>query len=114
MVRELEHALVLAGGAITLIIGAITIFLGAAVGSFLPVIAQFIAGFFLVAMGIWGAIVGIVLIFSSRRLLKKKEAHRYGIIALVFSILGLITLQGAVIGPLLALIGSLLVVTGTK
>lgn len=61
-----------------------------------------------IVFGIWGLAVGIVLILSSV-FLKNEEKHNLGsILLIVFSALGLITLQGLVVGPAIALIGGIL------
>ena len=53
----------------------------------------------------WGIIVGLLLIVSGMKYEKNKN---WAIVGLVFSILGLVTFQGFIIGPILGIIGSAL------
>jgi hypothetical protein len=94
-----SYLLALAGGIITLLSGILASVLGAALTFFIFGIGAVI--------GVWGMIVGIILIFTSF-LMKSKKSKTGSILCLIFSILGIVSIQGFVIGPLLALIGSII------
>jgi len=96
---EAPGILNLIGGIITLLVGVFVAVAGAAA----PLGAIF--GALVGAVGIWGVIVGLLLIVSA---VKYEKSHGWAIIGLVFAILGLVTLQGLIIGPLLGIIGSAL------
>ena len=60
------------------------------------------------AFGIWGAIIGIVIVVSSI-MLKTPEKFKLGsILLIVSSVLALITLQGLIIGPIISFAGGIL------
>jgi hypothetical protein len=88
------------GGFITFIWGAAELALGVSLFGF-PHSTLFIA--LTTALGIWGVLLGIFLMAS---------VFDKGLpwTALVFSLLGLATLQGLLLGPALAAIGSALAV----
>ena len=113
-----SYGLLLAGGLITIIAGIVMILIGAAMGmmmSFVPgmFFAGGMVGALIAAFGIWGLICGIFLLLSAKMVLSndKQVVHTWGVIGLVFSILSLVTLQGIVVGPILALVGSILVLS---
>ena len=61
-----------------------------------------------IVFGIWGLVVGIVITVASI-LLRVENKFRLGsILLIVFSALGLITLQGLIIGPIIGLIAGIL------
>ena len=62
-----------------------------------------IFGAFFWALVLWGIIVGLLLIISA---MKYKKEKGWATADLIFSILGLITFQGLIIGPVLGIIGS--------
>jgi Gpi18-like mannosyltransferase len=98
----------LIGGLITLLVGVGITLLGAFFASVAPGAGLFaaIAGI----LGIYGIILGIVLIVFAF----KEENRSLAIVALVLSIIGLITGQGIYVGPILGIIGSALVLKGNS
>lgn len=87
----------LIGGIITILIGIFTLVIEISNNSS-----------FGIGLSIWGIATGMFMIFGVS-LLKDKEHFNVGsIVLLVVSILSLITVQGLVIGPLIALVGAIL------
>lgn len=99
----------LIGGIITLVVGAFSAVVGAAVASAIPGAGIF--GAMAGILGVWGIIVGLILIVSA---FKYKKGNSWALIGLIFSILGLITLQGIFVGPILGIIGSALAMNEKK
>ena len=94
--------------------GKVPVILGLIGGIFTFLIALIIviqlssAGTIELVFGISGLVIGAAIITSSI-LLSKKEHFKLGsILLMVFSILGLITLQGLIIGPVISLFGAIL------
>ena len=98
------YALGMVGGVITLVVGILIAFLGAALTFFLAGIGA--------VLGAWGIIAGILMIVGSM-MLKGKNHKNGSLLLLVFSILGLITMQGLLVGPILGLIGSIFALSKT-
>ncbi|GEM_PF-2765380 len=96
----------LIGGIITLVIGIGITLLGALFASVAPGVGLFaaIAGI----VGIYGIILGVILIVFAI----KEENRSLAIVALVLSIIGLITGQGFYVGPILGIVGSALALKG--
>ncbi|MBI4895496.1 MAG: hypothetical protein HY831_03310 [Candidatus Aenigmarchaeota archaeon] len=98
----------LIGGLITLLIGVGITLLGALFASMAPGAGLFaaIAGI----LGIYGIILGIILIVFAF----KEEHKSLAIVALVLSVIGLITGQGFYVGPILGIVGSALALKGNS
>ena len=113
MSKGTSYALLLVGGILSVLEGLIFGAAGAAFAGF-----PMMGGFFALLGGIlavWGIIVGLLLIWSGVKINRGgKDAHTWAIIGLVFSILGLISIQGFIIGPILALIGAALAIGNRK
>lgn len=99
-----------APGILNLIAGILCLVFGALVGAvgsmmaFTPFMGVFV-GTLLWVFALWGIIVGVLLIVSAT---KYEKEHNWALVGLIFSILGLITLQGFIVGPILGIIGSAL------
>ena len=116
MTDKIPFMLNLIGGIITLLTGAILVF-----GAALVFAAAFPAMFmiteslliFMAGWAVWNIIIGIVLIYYGVRIENSSvaETKRMSRITLVVSILGLVTLVGFFIGPIVSLVGSLIGMT---
>lgn len=93
-----SYGLTLAGGIITLLVAIVTIAMGGAL-SVIPFLGSLV-----IVLGAWGFIAGIIITFSATKY--SSGDKKFSTIALIFSILALITLQGFIIGPILSLIGA--------
>lgn len=99
--KHTEYFLGLIGGIITVIIGLITLIYGAI---FIDVFKNI--GIYL---GIWGIACGILIIYGSYYFNSEKGSDKVGLLLmLIFGIAGVVTLQGWIIGPALAIIASVL------
>jgi hypothetical protein len=111
MAKSLSYGLVLGGGIITFLVAvAAGLFSTSAVLASLsavhPLLAQAVAAL-LGVYAIWGIVVGVLTIWSADKIGKGGPDARTGVaIAAIFGILGLITLQGLIIGPVLSLVGA--------
>jgi len=94
---ETGQILTLIGGIFSLAGGVLTLFGTALIAG----LAGDLATGIVAAVGIWGVVVGAVMMLGA--IMQNRTG---AIIGLIFSILGLITLQGFVIGPILGIIGS--------
>ena len=103
------YGLTIAGGIITLVMSIISAVVGSLVSALIPLGGLFVGGL-LIAVAIWGIIVGIVLIISAIMMKDSKKARTGSILGLIFSILGLVTGQGFFIGPILGLVGSIIAI----
>ncbi|MDI6798755.1 MAG: hypothetical protein QMD12_02045 [Candidatus Aenigmarchaeota archaeon] len=104
MANKTAYVLSLVGGIFTVIGGIVVLLLGASL-MFIPVFGAIGMG-----VGIWGLVCGILIIVGGV-MINKGSAKTGGIVALIFSILGLVTLQGFVVGPILGLVGGILALT---
>ncbi len=105
---EAPGILNLIGGILTIIGGALFALVGSVV-ALVPLVSVF--GALAAVFGLWGIIVGVLLILSAVKYEKEKG---WATIGLIFSILGLVTLQGFLIGPILGIIGSALAISHRK
>jgi hypothetical protein len=113
MSKAASFALLLVGGILALVQAGVFGLLGAAF-SVVPGIGVFFAALG-GAFAIWGIVVGIILIYSGVKIRRGGSgAHTWAIVGLIFSILGLITVQGFIIGAILGLVGAALGLGETK
>jgi len=118
MARELSYGLSLAGGIITVLVGVLFVIVSLALPAWMIMMPQFagIARAAIALFGVWGVVVGIILLLGANMLAgKNKERARQGsMLVLIFGTLGLVTLQGFVIGPIIAIIGGAIAVGETS
>ncbi len=116
MTEKIPFILNFIGGIVTLLAGALLVVVSALI--FVGVFAQFIlitegVLAFLVGWAIWSIIVGIILIYYGVQMENASafETKRMSRITLLFSILGLVTMVGFFVGPIVSLVGSLMGMT---
>jgi hypothetical protein len=98
--KHTEYLMGLIGGIITFVVGIIATIFGALWVSIFEKVGVF--------LGIWGMGCGILIIIGAY-IFKKEKKTKVGILLmLIFGIAGLITLQGWIIGPVLAIIAAVL------
>jgi len=95
------------GGIITVSAGATYAAVGFIVSRLMPVNIGILTG----VLGLLGVLIGYVLIKSVE---KHKESGAWAKAAFVLSILGLVSGQGFVIGPVLGLVGSAMMVDSRR
>lgn len=102
--KDIATTLVTVGGVITLVVGI----LEALIGALLTLFALGIGGI----IGVWGILCGAILLWSARMMRRSDDAKAGAALAMVFSVLALISLQGVVVGPVLALAGGIVKLFG--
>ena len=99
--KHTEYLMALIGGLITLIVGIIATIYGAIFVSVFQTMGIY--------MGIWGMACGILIILGAYMFKSEKGSDRVGLLLmLIFGIGGVITLQGWIIGPALAIVAAAL------
>ena len=97
---KVSDTLLLTGGIVTIFAGLMSLFLGSSVEYWFLHLSG--AG-----ISLWGIICGIIMLVGYTISKDKKKRNIGFSIALIISILALITFQGWIIGPLLGIIGSI-------
>ena len=98
--NDIAHTLGFVGGVITLIVGIIAIIYGTTIINTFAVWGIY--------LGIWGTGCGILMLVGAAMERKEIKSKVGAILMTIFGALGLITLQGWIIGPALALIGGII------
>ncbi len=109
MSKTAPFVLNLIGAIIALLMGIFAVVVGAAGAAAMPIFA--FIGAMILGWGVWSIIVAIVLLWCSIKMNGAKDIKdfkKWNLIALIFSVLGLVTGVGFVIGTLLSLIGSII------
>ena len=98
---QIKHGFILGliGGIITVIIGIIVILIE---------IGKQDLDYFGIGLAIWGIVTGGLIIASSILIRQKEHLKMASLMMLIISILALITMQGLIIGPIISLIGSIM------
>lgn len=98
--KHTEYMLGLVGGIITLAVGVIATIFGALWFSIFKNVGVF--------LGIWGIGCGVMIIIGAQIFRKETKTKVGMLLLLIFGIAGVITLQGWIIGPVLAIIAAAL------
>ena len=99
-----DSIITIIGGVITFLVGIGTAYLGYGLSAGLGVSVFDIIG----AFGILGVIFGLILILLP--IFAYPKGKKWAILGLVVSIISLLLVQGVVVGPVLAIVGSALAV----
>ena len=98
--KHTEYVMGLVGGIITLVVGILSLIFGALWVSVFKNLGIF--------LGIWGIGCGILIIIGALMFKNDTKSKAGALLMLIFGIAGVITLQGWLIGPILAIIAGAL------
>lgn len=100
--KHTEYLIGLVGGIITLVVGILSIIFGAIWFSQFQNLGIY--------LGIWGTGCGILILVGAAMFKRDNKTLVGPLLMLIFGILGVITLQGWIIGPVLAIIAAILAI----
>ena len=99
--KHTEYLVAFIGGIITLIVGVLELIFGAIWMSVFSTLGIY--------LGLAGIIMGIMIIIGSKMFKNDEKSNSGPLLILIFGIIGVITFQGWFIGPILAIIASILI-----
>ena len=99
--KHTEYLIALVGGIITLVVGILELIFGTLWFSVFQNLGIY--------LGIAGMIIGVMIIIGAQMFKKDEKSITGALLMLIFGIVGIISLQGWIVGPALAIIAAILI-----
>ena len=99
--KHTEYLMALVGGIVTLVVGILELIFGALWFSVFQNLGIY--------LGIAGIIIGVMIIVGAQMFKRDEKSITGALLMLIFGVVGIISLQGWVVGPVLAVIAAVLI-----